>query len=241
MSSKFSSEDPQQELSWEEAVGRYLEQNPDYFARYPDTLAALNVPHPDHGQAVSLIERQVKVLREKRDSLSRQLRELVSIARENDVLADRLHQFALAMIDCGSLEDVIGTARDMLRQQFKLDAVGIHLSGGAQGQVAHAEFIEVEDPRLDAVLKQFAVNDRARARRPKPIAGGAQDSETLAYLFGDAARDIRSTALVMIPVKDVRGLLSLGSRDPLRFDAQMATTYLSKLGELLAAAMGRFL
>lgn len=246
MTSNPTSEGQEQELSWEEAVSRYLEQNPDYFSRYPEVLAALTVPHDAAAGAVSLIERQVRVLREKHEGLARQLRELVTIARENDVLTDRLHHFALAMIDAATLEDVIGTARDMLRQQYKLDVVGVRLRSDKPQHLGSPDFADPGDRRLDGVLQQFHRRDQdsrgsARAAGSKPIAGIRQDKATLVYLFGDTGREIRSSALVLLAAKDVRGVLALGSTDSLRFDPQMGTLYLAKLGELLSAAMARHL
>jgi len=94
MKQKLPSEEIQTELSWEEAVARYLEDHPDYFQRYPETLSRILLSHETGGKAVSLIERQVQVLREQSQTLQRQLRELVNNARENDVLSGRLHRFA---------------------------------------------------------------------------------------------------------------------------------------------------
>ena len=64
MNKKPSIEGLEKELSWEEAVGRYLEQTPDYFLRHPELLAALALPHPEAGRAVSLVERQVRAVEE---------------------------------------------------------------------------------------------------------------------------------------------------------------------------------
>jgi uncharacterized protein YigA (DUF484 family) len=41
MTQKLPSTELQTELSWEEAVSRYLEDHPDYFQRYPEVLARL--------------------------------------------------------------------------------------------------------------------------------------------------------------------------------------------------------
>src|SRR4030065_403699 len=129
MTQKLPSEEIQTELSWEEAVARYLEDHPDYFQRYPETLSRILLSHETGGKAVSLIERQVQVLREQNQALPRQLRELADKARENDVLSSRLHRFATAMIGCASLDDVLDTTYDLLRQEFKLDAVVILVQG----------------------------------------------------------------------------------------------------------------
>src|SRR3989344_2855264 len=132
MKQKLPSEEFQTELSWEEAVARYLEDHPDYFQRYPETLSRILLSHETGGKAVSLIERQVLVLREQNQALQRQLRALISNARENDVLSGRL-----------------------LRQEFKLDAVVILLRGRPT-QGGRAELVPEDDKRLNTLFQQFS-------------------------------------------------------------------------------------
>ena len=246
MSTKQPSGEQEQELSWDEAVARYLTENPDYFLAHPEALSALTLRHHATGQVTSLIERQVQVLREKNEQLARQLRELLSHARENDVLGERLHQFAMAMLDSGALDEVLSTARDMLRQQFKLDAVVILLKGDAAVLHGRPECAEPGDRRFAGVVQKFTASGQtsalpARSQAGKPLCGVKHDSDTLNYLFGSQAHDIRSSALVLLAGKDTTGVLCLGSSDPMRFHAQMGTLYLSKFGELLMSAISRFL
>ncbi|MEK7261797.1 MAG: DUF484 family protein, partial [Pseudomonadota bacterium] len=95
MSQKQPYSEPRQEIPWEDAVARYLEEHPDYFQRHPELLARITLIHQVGGRAVSLIERQVQVLRDQSRNLQRQLRELLGNARDNDALTDRLHRLAL--------------------------------------------------------------------------------------------------------------------------------------------------
>src|ERR1700741_128588 len=118
MTKNASTEEQDKELSWEDAVCRYLEDHPDFFQRYPAALSKLALHHDVKG-ATSLIERQVQRLRDENESLRCQLRDLIDIARDNDVLAARLHRFALAMADSASLDDVFDNAYEMLRREFR--------------------------------------------------------------------------------------------------------------------------
>jgi uncharacterized protein YigA (DUF484 family) len=163
MKQKLPSEELQTELTWEEAVARYLEDHPDYFQRFPETLSRILLSHETGGKAVSLIERQVQVLREQNQALTRQLRELVNNARENDVLSGRLHRFSTAMTGCASLDEVLDTTYDLLRQEFKLDAVVILLRGRPT-QGGRAELVPEDDKRLNWLFQQFSSG--------KPICGG---------------------------------------------------------------------
>lgn len=225
------------ELSWEEAVSRYLADHPDFFARHPAVLAVIDVPHAVRhgmpGQTVSLIERQVQVLRNRNLALERQLRDLLEIARQNDVIGERLHRFAVAMTDAGSLEDVIGTAQDLLRQEFRLDAVNVLLQDERNPYGHGPEFVRLDDARFQALLR------RCEGRRV--FCGGRLDAEDMEYLFNTRATDVQSLALV--PIKDAlrTGILALGSRDARRFHPEMGVIFLARLGELFMRAAARHL
>lgn len=223
MSQKQTSEELQQEISWEDAVARFLEQNPDYFQRHPDLLARISLAHEVGGRAVSLIEHQVKVLRDESRNLQRQLRELLGNARDNDTLTARIHRFALAMVDARSLDDALDAARDILRQEFNLDGVRLLVRGHA-GAVG-------DDRQLDELL--------SRAKDDKPVCGEAPEAATLRALFGEHATDIKTWALVALGGASPFGALAVGSRDPYRFHAGMGTVFLTRIGELLTHALAR--
>ncbi len=223
MSQKQTSEELQQEISWEDAVARYLEQNPDYFQRHPDLLARIALAHPVGGLAVSLIERQVQVLRDESRQLQRQLRELLGNARDNDALTARVHQFALAMLDARSLDDALDAAADVLRQEFSLDGVRLLIRGhaGAAG----------DDRLLDELL--------GRVTGDKPVCGEAPEAALLRRLFGEHATDFKTWALVALGGAVPFGVAVVGSRDPYRFHAGQGTVFLTRLGELLTHALAR--
>jgi len=209
MKQKLPSEEIQTELSWEEAVARYLEDHPDYFQRYPETLSRILLSHETGGKAVSLIERQVQVLREQNQALQRQLRELVNNARENDVL---------------------DTTYDLLRQEFKLDAVVILLRGRPV-QGGRAELVPEDDRRLNSLFHQLSGG--------KPICGGKFEDSLMSYLFSGRAAEIKSSALIPLGEKDPHGVLGLGTQDPYRFHPGMGTVYLTRLGEMLTHSLAR--
>jgi len=270
MNKKPSIEGLEKDLSWEEAVGRYLEQTPDYFLRHPELLAAFVLPHPEAGRAVSLVERQVRVLRDRNEQSTHQLKELIAFARDNDQLGERVQRFALAMIDSDSLDEVLDTAQDMLRQEFSLDGVAVRLTGNPRpATVNEAPFTDGGSAEREAVSEgslihwtnagavfppcprqEFVAPDDAMldglltslaARNGQPLCGAVHAAETLEALFGAQAGNIRSTAVIGLTRHALRGVLVLASRDPQRFRADMGTVYLVRLGELLMAGVARHL
>ena len=212
-----------------DAVARYLVQDPDFFERHPELLSSLIIPHPTRG-AVSLIERQIAVLREKISQLERKLIDLIQVARDNEGLSSRLHRLALGLMDAESVDDVLATTKDLLRSEFPSTHVVIRL-------LAHdiddqpASSLQYMGQGSDAV-KLF---DELFATR-RPICGHLSESQ-LTELFGDYGLEINSA--VMIPLTDGRklGVMALGSAEHERFHDGMGTLFLGYLGELVSRAL----
>jgi hypothetical protein len=88
-----------------------------------------------------------------------------------------------------------------------------------------------DDRRLMSLLKMLAAG--------RTVCGARMEEGLLAFLFGEAAGAIRSSALVPLGSREPHGVLALGSHDPNRFHEGQGTVYLTRLGELLAAALAR--
>ena len=93
MSTQRKTEFTDESLS-EDAIHDYLADNPDFFVRHADLLSALKLPHSS-GAAVSLVERQVSVLRQKDLKHERELKELLEVAHANDALSAKIHCLTL--------------------------------------------------------------------------------------------------------------------------------------------------
>src|SRR6195256_5647690 len=101
------------------SVAEYLQAYPDFFERNSPLLAKLRLPHVrDVAATVSLVERQVEVLRERNQSLERKLKELVDVARANDALADRIHRLSQRLIRAKTLVETINAVEASLREDF---------------------------------------------------------------------------------------------------------------------------
>src|SRR5450755_218549 len=101
------------------SVAEYLQTYPDFFERNGPLFAKLRLPHlRDAGATVSLVERQVEVLRERNQSLERKLKELVDVARANDGLANRIHRLSQRLIGAHTLLESISAIETSLREDF---------------------------------------------------------------------------------------------------------------------------
>ena len=87
----------------EQAVARYLQRNADFFERHAQLLARMRLQHPRNASTVSLIERQVEVLREKYQAQEQKLAEFVRVARANNVLAEKIHRFTRRLLHSAAI------------------------------------------------------------------------------------------------------------------------------------------
>lgn len=219
------------ETTEEETVARFLQNNPDFFERHLPLLARLRLPHVRSGSTISLMERQVEVLREKQSGLEGKLAEFVRVARANDAIADRMHRFTRRLLRAGSRERVLQNVEAGLRQDFD-SFNSVLLLIGVENTHADERFLRVlraDDPQLKSFEALFASG--------KPRCGQVRDSQR-ELLFGSEANDIGSVALVPLGAKgSPLGLLALGSNDRDRFHPGMSTEFLGRLAELISDAL----
>src|SRR5262245_16974062 len=92
----------------DDTVAQYLQTYPDFFERNSALLARLRLPHArESGQTISLMERQVDVLRERNRGLEHKLKELIDVARANEALTDKIHRFDRRLIRARTMADTV--------------------------------------------------------------------------------------------------------------------------------------
>jgi uncharacterized protein YigA (DUF484 family) len=212
-------------------TANYLRQHPEFFTEHLDLLESITVPHPS-GSAVSLVARQLDLLREKQKRLTDQLDGLVRIARDNDVLHHRIHQLTLTLLETNSVADVLASLDWGLHQYFQADFSAVRLlEPKLEGTVSNL-FVSGDSPEAawcEALLAQG-----------KPVCG-APDPQHAAFLYGAEAEAVESQALIALQHAGVRGLFAIGSRDPARFRADMGFVFLVQMSEILAARLAALL
>jgi uncharacterized protein len=212
----------------EDAIAAYLQHNPDFFERHQALLLRLRVPHARGGSTISLVERQIEVLREKHAALEDKLAELVGVARANDAIAEKLHRFTRKLLRARSRAEAVALIEASLREDF--DAFhGVLVLIGEYPDLAPQRFVRAV-ARDDAGLKSF---DTLFASG-KPRCGQVRDTQR-EFLFGQDANDIGSVALVPLGDKNAPlGVLALGSTDRDRFHPGMSTEFLARMADLIS-------
>ncbi|MCF6217321.1 MAG: DUF484 family protein [Gammaproteobacteria bacterium] len=193
----------------------YLRNHPGFFNDNAALLAELEVPHVQSGNRVSLIERQVKILREQKGELKVHLQELIAIARDNDSLNKRLNSLTLALLLEKDREAFITQLKKRLHDDFAADIVTLHLREGD---------IEPGWQDLYQIVKQEGVKCGSPAESNKQ------------QLFGEMADGIDSVALISL---GEAGLLAIGSHDSEHFHKDVATDYLKQLAAVVKVILAR--
>ena len=219
----------------EAAVASYLAATPEFFDRHAQLLAKIRLPDTRSGAStVSLLERQVEVLRERNRELERKVKDFMDVARENDALGSRVLAMARRLIAAGDKAAVVGAIEAALREDFGAgESVLVITATHAPAGVAESRFLRIVPADLPA-LRTFDSLFSAG----KPRCGQLRDSQR-EFLFGTDAAEIGSVALVPLGGKAGFGLLACGSHDSQRFNPTMSTDFLAHIGELIAAALAR--
>lgn len=207
-------------------VAQFLRDNPEFFSHNTDLLPHINVPHPHTGQAISINERQVLMLRDKARGLESKLKEFIQFAEENDAIGEKLHKLSLGLMRARSLEAALQSLYLNLNESFAVPHVTVRLWG--EQALDMPEFQPVsEDIR---VLAEGLNNPQCGHSAPDEVRGW----------LGEAGGQQQSFALAPLKEPNMKGMLVLASEDPRRFYPEMGTLYLQWLAELTGAALSRF-
>jgi uncharacterized protein YigA (DUF484 family) len=234
MSTQAKAQFVAEELS-EQAVHDYLAEHPDFFERHATLLSSLHLPHASGG-AVSLVERQVSVLRQKDLKLERQLKELIEVARANDLLSAKIHELTMQLLAAKELSTTIAAIEEAMRSGFGADQAVLVLFGDPDA------FDDIDAGRFfrairkdNAALQPFATFLNGVSAR----CGKIRDSQR-EFLFQNAADEIGSAALVPLGEGAEIGFLAIGSVDSDRFHPGMSIDFLTRLGDLVSGSLKRF-
>lgn len=227
-----------EEAAEEHACLKYLQHNPEFFERHPQILARLRLRHPRNGATVSLIERQVEVLRRQQQEQEQKVAEFVRVARANTLLAEKIHRFTRRLLRAAvrpgaGREALLAELEAALREDFDgVQAVLVMPSAESPAAGESPRFLRlvpVDDPSYRSFDALFAAG--------RPRCGQVRDSQR-EFLFG-AETPIGSVALVPLGGEPPVGLLALGSIDRDRFHTGMSTEFLARMGELIADSLPR--
>ena len=214
----------------EDSIADYLKSHPDFFERHAPLVLGLKLPHRVGGATISLVERQVSLLRTRNSQLERQLKDLVAVAKQNDVLVEKIHQLCLKLMRAPTLLQRLERLETGLREDFAAERAVLVLFPAAPAEAVRDGFVRRANPD-DADVRPFA----AFLRAAKPRCGPLRDRQK--NIFDKDADVVSSAALVPLGAESRLGFLIIGSRDPDHFHPGKRMDFLARLGEVLSVAI----
>ena len=195
------------------AVEAFLRAHPNFLQDRPGLLAVLNLPHGGEG-AVSLVERQVSVLRERNIASRQKLAELSDISRENDRLLDATRNTILALLAGENRADLSRIWLDQVTETFKAEMGALVWLDGSS------------DSTEEALITDKLV-------RQSSGFSGVLRPEEMQAVFGTAATEGSAALVAIRSGEDHIGVLGVGSHDTQRYRPEDGTLFLDYLAEVI--------
>ena len=211
-------------------VEEHLRQHPEFFASHPALLGVLKIPHPQGGGAVSLVERQASVLRDRIRSMEMKLAELIRHGQENDAISGLIQRWVRGLLLHSETDSMPRFVADSLAEVFSVPLVGISIWRAAP------EFAQM--PWVGSAQAVYV--DQVHALT-LPLCGPTSVSAA-AMLLPEAGRDAQSIAVMPLRVgasPEAFGVVVLGSPDPGRFSPDLGVSFLERIAEIASAALAR--
>lgn len=219
----------------ENDVIQYLEQHPDFFEDKDSLVEKLVLEHTA-GKAVSLIERQVNILRKQNAQLSNQLNGLFSIAKDNESSTQKMHELTLSLLSCQYLHEASALLESQLIKEFSVDSALLKLISVSNTVLDSASTLCLDEDSIQAKELKKLIHKR------EPICGFFEQLNNQ-ELTTKAQLDIKSMAVIPLYVdkNNCFGVLILASEDKQHFREDSGTLFLKNLSEIVSYSLVRYL
>ncbi|MBT4519994.1 MAG: DUF484 family protein [Halieaceae bacterium] len=213
----------------EQQVVDYLKDNGDFLQRHPQLLDYLHIAHAS-GSAVSLVEKQVGILRERNVELRHKLSSLTTSARDNDQLYLQTRALVLKLLEADSIEDLYRAFMESMTNDFKVEYACMILfsEDSDRGDDCRFDRASSAKEKIGALL------------RSQTALCGALRKEELHYLFPNASEE--GSAAIMPLYRDQQlGLIAVGSSDAGHYDTGMGTLFLTHVALVVERVLPRLM
>lgn len=212
-----------------EKVESYLIKNKHFFDDKNNLLSQLNLPHDEKG-SISLIERQIEILRKENKAQKDKLIQFIETASANDIISKKIQSLAASLISSGSQKNTFEITYNSLFNDFEIEYISFVIFKKLNFKKPDFVLqIDKKDKSLDT-FQSFLKNKSPRCN--------LLTDQQYKLLFRNS-KNIRSSALIPLFIKNYYGFLAIGSNDEMRFNPDMSMDYLSLIGNLISRAIQR--
>ena len=198
-------------------VELYLLKNTDFFLTRESIVSELNFKHSP-GKAESLLERQVRKLRNEQKDLLDSLSVFLSNASENEDLFSKSKALVLKVVTAEDEDALIELMPKSLKKIFDVDAAYLKF-------FTNSEMNSLEE----STGMNFSVGETKY---------GSFATEKIQILFGDDS--IQSVVISVFKNKNKIGLLLIGSKDKTRYLGDEDTTFIEFIRDIAEAKLKTF-
>ncbi len=218
-------------------VAQYLSQRPDFFQDKPQLLEKMQFTHAS-GDAISLIERQVELLRQQNSELNKQLNDLFRIAKENEKSSLKMHQLILALLGCKNIADIAKVLEQEIIEQFNINMVALKFFSNEKLNLKTRKTLG-----LDENSDTFRALKKITHKRT-PVCGYFPQLQPKALLpVRKQKMEVGSMAVMPLYVdKNICfAALILGSEDKNHFSPNNGSLFLKHLAEIVSISIHKYL
>lgn len=192
-------------------VKAYLEQNPDFFAQFPDMVTEIQIPHISRG-AISLLEKRQEMQRNKITEMEEQLSILIDNARVNEVIFKAISEIYISLVGCPSIAELENVVSKICQDHLYL-----------------VQF-RLLQPQDEAYLHlQAKLGDKGTYL-------GRLSNELMEVVFDEEAKSIALIEVVYESeeCEEIFGIAAFGAKQADHFQPQMDTFFIKELARLLS-------
>jgi uncharacterized protein len=217
----------------EQQVIDYLREHPDFFEHNPALLSDLQMKH-EAGGAVSLVERQVSILRERNMTMRRRINELMQTAKNNDELFGKTRTLTLELLQVDSWHELNEVLATYVLTDFHADFVCLHLAG-TPVTFDHIKSHSSPLPHERFVRGNYPVCSTLRFEELRSLFPSVNQGDGRTVDF----RGEGSAVMAPLALESPRGCLAIGRRDPQGFTPDMDTLFVTYIAEVLSRVVQR--
>jgi len=208
----------------ESAVADYLDRHPEFFTSRDELLLKMELPH-QKGQAISLVEKQVSLLRERNTDTRRKLDEFVESANKNNEIFNKCRSLILKLIEAEDSDQFFKALEDSFKQDFECEAYSLIIFSDTPHQINH----------FTTTVSEMAAKDfiGGLIRAKEPTLGVLRPAEQ-DFLFRHKSESVKSAAVLSVRKNRQIALLALGSEDAHYFQSGMGTLFIGFIADALA-------
>ncbi len=195
-------------------VELYLLENTDFFLSRESIVSELSFKHDAEG-ATSLLEMQVRKLRDEQSRLMDMLSGFVSTGKENEELFFKSKNLTLSLITAKDFDEVKKTVELFFEQNFEIDSCILEI---------------LSDSQLQELENKTGLDMNKHAIHMGPLS-----KEKMVAFFSNES--VKSAVISVMKLKSGFGLLKIGSNEPTKYLGDGDTTFIEYIRDIIVRVL----